>query len=117
MRHTEGFSLEQMRDYSVGWGTEHHKGEGDYAEYVRTYIMRPLSGGRRAEGERPAAPAAGAGAGAGASTSRRARVHGRSGAQAGRGTGWPALPTALSYRGQDGATYQIPFAPPPTIMS
>ncbi|KAF5932880.1 hypothetical protein HYC85_029051 [Camellia sinensis] len=80
---------------------------------ARTYIMRPLSGGRRAEGERPAAPAAGAGAGAGASTSRRARGHGRSGARGGRGTGWPALPTVLSYRGQDGATYQIPFAPLP----
>ena len=113
MRHTERFSLEQMRGFTVGWSEEHHRGEGDYAEYVRTYIMRPLSGGRRAEGERPAAPAAGAGAGAGAGTSRRARVHGRSGAQGGRGTGWPALPTVLSYRGQDGATYQIPFAPPP----
>ncbi|KAF5932894.1 hypothetical protein HYC85_029065 [Camellia sinensis] len=96
MRDTERFTAREMRDYTVGWGAEHHRGEGDYAEYVRTYIMRPLSGGRRAEGERPAAPAAGAGAGAGAGTSRRARVHGRSGARGGRGTGWPALPTASS---------------------
>ncbi|KAF5933342.1 hypothetical protein HYC85_029513 [Camellia sinensis] len=109
MRDTERFAAQEMRDYTVGWGAEHHRGEGDYAEYVRTYIMRPLSGGRRAEGERPAAPVAGAGVG----TSRRARVHGMSGARGGRGTGWPALPTVLSYRGQDGVTYQIPFAPPP----
>ncbi|KAF5932593.1 hypothetical protein HYC85_028764 [Camellia sinensis] len=102
-----------MGDYTVDWGAEHHSGEGDYAEYVWTYIMRPLSGGRRVEGERPATPAAGAGAGAGAGASRRARVRGRGGVQRGRGTSWPALPTLLTYRGQDGATYQIPFAPPP----
>ena len=111
MRHTEGFSFEHMRDYTVGWGAECHRGEGDYAEYVRTYIMRPLSGGRRAERGGPAAPVAGAGAGAG--TSRTARVRGRSGARRGRGVSWPALPTSLTYRGQGGATYQIPFAPPP----
>ncbi|KAF5932472.1 hypothetical protein HYC85_028643 [Camellia sinensis] len=113
IRDTERFTAREMREYTTGWGEEHHRGEGDYTEYIRTYIMRPLSGGRRAEEERPAAPAAGAGAGAGAGTSRRGRVHGRSGARGGQGTGWPALPTVLSYRGQDGATYQIPFAPPP----
>ncbi|GMP58622.1 hypothetical protein CsSME_00022221 [Camellia sinensis var. sinensis] len=113
MRDTERFTAWEMREYTTGWGEEHHRGEGGYAEYVRTYIMRPLSGGRRAEGERPAAPVAGAGAGAGAGTSRRARGHGRSEARGGRGTGWPTLPTVLSYKGQDGATYQIPFAPPP----
>ncbi|GMP99542.1 hypothetical protein CsSME_00046977 [Camellia sinensis var. sinensis] len=61
-------------DYTVGWGAECHRGEGNYAEYVRTYIMRPLSFGRWVERERPAAPAAGAGAGAGAGSgaSRRA---------------------------------------------
>lgn len=75
--------------------------------------MRPLSGGPRAERERPAAPVAGAGAEAGAGASKRARVRGRGGVQRGRGTSWPALPTLLTYRGQDGATYQIPFAPPP----
>ncbi|GMP55001.1 hypothetical protein CsSME_00019961 [Camellia sinensis var. sinensis] len=86
MRDTERFAAQEMGDYTVGWGAEHHRGEGDYAEYVRSYIMRPLSGGRRVEGERPAAPAAGAGAGAGAGALRRARVRGRGG---------------------------IPFAPPP----
>ncbi|GMP61421.1 hypothetical protein CsSME_00023896 [Camellia sinensis var. sinensis] len=96
-------------DYTVGWGAKHHRGEGDYTEYVRTYIMRPLSGGRRAERERPAAPAAGAGAG----TSRMARIRGRSGPRRGQGVSWPALPTVLTCRGQGEGTYQIPFAPPP----
>ncbi|XP_028117319.1 uncharacterized protein LOC114314953 isoform X2 [Camellia sinensis] len=77
------------------------------------YVMRPLSGGHRVEGERPAAPAARAGAGTGVGASRRARVRGRGGVQRWRGGGWPALPTSLTYRGQGGATYQIPFAPPP----
>ncbi|XP_028105113.1 uncharacterized protein LOC114304153, partial [Camellia sinensis] len=75
--------------------------------------MRPLSGGRRAKRERPAAPVARAGAGAGAEASRRAWVRSRSGVQGGRGAGWPALPTAMTCRGRGGATYQIPIAPPP----
>ena len=74
--------------------------------------MRPLSG-RRAEGARPVASAAGAGAGAGAGSSRRARVRGRGGVRGGRGAGWPALPAVLTFQGQGGSTYQIPFAPPP----
>ncbi|GMQ07720.1 hypothetical protein CsSME_00051804 [Camellia sinensis var. sinensis] len=74
--------------------------------------MRPLSG-RRAEGARHVASAAGAGAGAGAGSSRRARVRGRGGVRGGRGAGWPALPAVLTFQGQGGSTYQIPFAPPP----
>ncbi|XP_028060081.1 uncharacterized protein LOC114263696 [Camellia sinensis] len=31
----------------------------------------------------------------------------------GRGAGWPALPAVLTFQGQGGSTYQIPFAPPP----
>ncbi|KAI7994534.1 Protein MAINTENANCE OF MERISTEMS, partial [Camellia lanceoleosa] len=113
MRDTEEFSLEHMREYTTGWGVEHHRGEGDYAEYVRTYIMRPLSGGHRAERERPAAPVARVGAGAGGGASRRAGVRSRGGVQRGRGASWLALPASLTYRGQGGVTYQIPFAPPP----
>ncbi|GMP54999.1 hypothetical protein CsSME_00019959 [Camellia sinensis var. sinensis] len=96
MSDTERFTAEEMADYTVSWDAEGFRGEGDYRENVHTYIMRPLSGGRRAERGGPAAPVAGAGAGAG--TSRTARVRGRSGARRGRG---------------GGATYQIPFAPPP----
>lgn len=59
MRQTEIYPPHEMDDYTIGW-----EAEGDYAEYVQTYIMRPLSSGRRAERERPMAPAAGAEAGA-----------------------------------------------------
>ncbi|XP_028059974.1 uncharacterized protein LOC114263606, partial [Camellia sinensis] len=112
MRETEGLTTEQLDDYSIGWEEAGFRGTGDYQEYVRTYLMRPLSG-RRAEGARPVASAAGAGAGAGAGSSRRARVRGRGGVQGGRGAGWPALPAVLTFQGQGGSTYQIPFAPPP----
>ncbi|CAL5356789.1 unnamed protein product [Camellia sinensis] len=105
MRDTERCTAEEMADYTIGWDAEGFRGEGDYLEYVRTYIMRPLSSGCRAERGGPAAPVAGAGAGAGAGTSRTARVRGRSGARRGRGGGWPALPTSLTYREQGGATY------------
>ncbi|KAF5932590.1 hypothetical protein HYC85_028761 [Camellia sinensis] len=112
MRETEGLTTEQLDDYSIGWEEARFRGTGDYQEYVRTYLMRPLSG-RRAEGTRPVASAAGAGAGAGAGSLRRARVRGRGGVQGGRGAGWPALPAVLTFQGQGGATNQIPFAPPP----
>ncbi|XP_028069559.1 uncharacterized protein LOC114272081 [Camellia sinensis] len=111
MRDTERFTPERMADYTIGWDASGYRGEGHYSKYVRTFIMRPLSGGRRAERERPAAPAARAGAGAG--TSRTARVRGRSGARRGRGASWPALPTVMTCRRQGGTTYQIPIAPPP----
>ncbi|GMP93976.1 hypothetical protein CsSME_00043599 [Camellia sinensis var. sinensis] len=111
MRDTERFTAQEMADYTIGWDAEGIRGEGDYREYVQTYIMRPLSDGHRVERGGPAAPVAGAGAGVG--TSRTARVRGRSGARRGRGVSWPALPTMMTYRGQGGATYQIPFAPPP----
>ena len=115
MRETEGYSFQQMEDYTLGWAVDvdADRGEGDYSEYVRTFLMRPLSGGRRVDPARPAAPAARAEAGAGVGSSQRARARGRRGVQRGRGTGWPALPTMLTYRGQSGETYQIPFAPPP----
>ncbi|KAF5932784.1 hypothetical protein HYC85_028955 [Camellia sinensis] len=112
MRETEGLTPEQLDDYSIGWEEAGFRGIGDYQEYVRTYLMRPLSG-RRAEGARPVASAAGAGAGAGAGSSRRARVRSRGGVRGGRGAGWPALPAVLTFQGQGGSTNQIPFAPSP----
>ncbi|XP_028122438.1 uncharacterized protein LOC114319608 isoform X1 [Camellia sinensis] len=110
MRQTERYPPHEMADYTIGWEAEGFRGEGDYAEYVQTYIMWPLSSGRRAERKRPATPAARAGAGAG--VLRMARVRGRSGPRRGRGVGWPALPTMMTYRGQSGEIYQIPIAPP-----
>ncbi|XP_028104430.1 protein MAINTENANCE OF MERISTEMS-like isoform X1 [Camellia sinensis] len=89
MRDIERCTAEEMADYTIGWDAEGFRGEGDYSEYVRMYVMRPLSGGRRVQGERPAAPTARAGAGAGTGASRRARVRGRGGVQRGRG-GWLA---------------------------
>ncbi|KAI8029683.1 Protein MAIN-LIKE 2, partial [Camellia lanceoleosa] len=83
MRETERFTPKQMTDYMIGWEADGFRGEGDYSKYVKTFIMRPLSGGRRTERERPVAPAAGAGMRAG--TSRTARVRGRGGAQRRRG--------------------------------
>lgn len=108
MRDTERYTLEEMADYTIGWDAEGFRGEGDYTEYVQTYIMRPLNSGRRAERERPAAPV-----GAGAEAARVARVRDRSRARRGRGASWLALPTMMTCRGQGGKTYQIPFAPPP----
>ncbi|KAF5933242.1 hypothetical protein HYC85_029413 [Camellia sinensis] len=113
MRETERLTAEQMDDYTVGWGEAGFRGIGDYREYVQTYLMRPLSGGRRAEGSRPVAPGAGVRAGVGAGAARRAQVRGSGGVEGGRGAGWPALPAALTFRGQGGSTYQIPSAPPP----
>ena len=62
MRETERLTTEQMADYTIGWEVTRFRGVGDYREYVQTYIIRSLSGGRRVEGARPVAPAARAGA-------------------------------------------------------
>ena len=51
MRDTERFPAEQRTDYTIGWEADGFRGEDDYLEYVRTFIMRPLSGGHRAERE------------------------------------------------------------------
>ncbi|XP_028079978.1 uncharacterized protein LOC114281629 [Camellia sinensis] len=84
-RQTERYPPYEMADYTIGWEAESFRGEGNYAEYVQTFIMRPLSSGRRAERERPAAPAAGAGAGEGAGAPWMARARGRNGPRRGRG--------------------------------
>ena len=34
MRDTERFTAREMREYTTGWGEEHHRGEGDYTDYV-----------------------------------------------------------------------------------
>ncbi|XP_028051743.1 uncharacterized protein LOC114256325, partial [Camellia sinensis] len=81
MRRTETYTPQEMAVCTIGWDSEGFRGEGDYAEYVQTYIMRPLGSARRAERERPAAPAARAGAGIGAP--RMARARGRSGPRRG----------------------------------
>ena len=46
------YTPEDMADYMIGWDAEGFRGEGDYVEYVRTYIMWPLSSGHRVERER-----------------------------------------------------------------
>ncbi|XP_028071578.1 uncharacterized protein LOC114273941 [Camellia sinensis] len=112
MRNTERCTAKEMADYTISWDAEGFRGEGDYLEYVRTYIMRPLSGGRRAERGGPAALVAGAGVGVGAGAPRVARGRGRSGARRGHGASWPALPVTMTCRGRGGGTYQIPIAPP-----
>lgn len=48
MRDTERFTAQEMADYTIGWDAGDFRGEGDFREYVQTYIMRPLSGGHRA---------------------------------------------------------------------
>ena len=46
MRETERLTTEQMADYTIGWEATRFRGVSDYREYVETYIMRSLSGGR-----------------------------------------------------------------------
>ncbi|GMP24225.1 hypothetical protein CsSME_00001564 [Camellia sinensis var. sinensis] len=96
-----------MMDYTIGWDSNLFRDEGNYIEFVQAYLIRPLTGARRVEKEKPAAPAAGAGA------SRAAQAHSKSGSRRRQGVGWPALPTTMTCRGQGGETYQIPVAPPP----
>ena len=106
MRHTELYTPVEMIDHTKGRDSEGFKDEGDYAEYVQTYIMWPLPGARRVERARLVAPAAGVGA------PRAPSAQDRSGSRRGQGAGWPELPTMIICRGEGGKTYQIPIAPP-----
>lgn len=89
-RYTERYTLAEMTDYTIGWSHERFVDEGDYTEYVQTYIMRPLIGAGRVERERPVALAARAG------VSRAPQARGRSGSRRGQGAGWPELPTMMT---------------------
>ncbi|GMP55320.1 hypothetical protein CsSME_00020173 [Camellia sinensis var. sinensis] len=97
-----------MIDYTISWDSDFFRDEGDYTEFIQTYLMRLLTGARRVERERPAAPAGGAGA------PRATQACDRSGSRRGRSVEWPELATTMTCRGQDGETYQIPIAPPLT---
>ncbi|GMP62927.1 hypothetical protein CsSME_00024839 [Camellia sinensis var. sinensis] len=97
-----------MMDYTIGLDSDFFRDEGDYTEFIQTYLMRPLASARRVERERPAAPVGGAGA------PRVTQARDRSGSQRGRRGEWPELPTTMTCRGQGGETYQIPITPPPT---
>ncbi|GMP77497.1 hypothetical protein CsSME_00033759 [Camellia sinensis var. sinensis] len=81
--------------------------EGDYTNFIQTYLMRPLTDAHRTERERPATLVGGAGA------SRATQAHSRRGSRRGQRAEWPNLPTTMTCCGQAGETYQITIAPHP----
>ncbi|GMP66676.1 hypothetical protein CsSME_00026940 [Camellia sinensis var. sinensis] len=95
-----------MIDHTIGWDSNFFRDEGDYSEFIQTYLMRPLASAHRVERERPAAPVARAG------VPRATQARDRSGSRRGQRVEWPELPTTMTCRGQGGETYQIPIAPP-----
>lgn len=94
-------------DFTIGWDADFFRAEGDYTDFIQTYLMRPLTGARRAERGRPRAPVGGAGA------SKATQAHSRRGSQSGQRAEWLELPTTMTCRGQGRETYQIPISPPP----
>ncbi|GMP63402.1 hypothetical protein CsSME_00025114 [Camellia sinensis var. sinensis] len=95
-------SADQVIQFMVGLETDYFRMEGDYVTFIQTHLMPPLSGVRRGEGVR--APAARERNGS--TRSRRRRDP-----EERQGTGWPELPTSLTFQRRFGETYQIPIAP------
>ncbi|XP_028070762.1 uncharacterized protein LOC114273186 [Camellia sinensis] len=50
-RATERYTPEEMTDYTIGWDSDLFQAKGDYAEFIQTYLIRPLIGARRVERE------------------------------------------------------------------
>ena len=79
----------------VGLDVDLFRMEGDYATFIQTHLMPPLTGIRGGEGAR-APTARGRGR---ATRSRRRRDP-----EARQETGWPELPTTLTYQRRSGET-------------
>ncbi|XP_028074675.1 uncharacterized protein LOC114277057 [Camellia sinensis] len=91
----------------VGLDADYFRVEGDYATFIQTHLMPPLTSVRGGEG---------AGAPAVRERGREAkatRTHGRRDSQTRQRAGWPKLPTSLTCWGRSGETYQIPIEPAP----
>ncbi|GMP34606.1 hypothetical protein CsSME_00007405 [Camellia sinensis var. sinensis] len=95
-------SADQVIQFMVGLDADYFRMEGDYATFIQTHLMPSLTSVRRGEGAR--APAA---RGRGRATrSRKMRDP-----EERQETGWPELPTSLTYQRRSRETYQILIAP------
>lgn len=114
MRSTESLTPQQVDDLMHGADAVFFLEEGEYATYVHTYLMPPLTGVRTSTRRAADMPSSSRARAADIpSTSRASTSRGRS-----RGmppvwqcAGWPDLPTELT-GWQYGTPYQIPFEPP-----
>lgn len=107
MRATYKLSVEEVIQFMVVLEADYFRVAGDYATFIQTHLMLPLTGVRGGEGVRaPAARERGRGA-------RATRTCGRRDSGARQRTGWPELPTTLTYRGYFGEACQIPIEPAP----
>ncbi|XP_028090384.1 uncharacterized protein LOC114290642 [Camellia sinensis] len=104
IRETHRLSEDEVIEFMVGLDADHFLMEGDYVTFIQMHLMPPLTGVRGGEGARaPAARRRGR-----AIISRRRRDP-----EARQETGWPELPTTVSYRTRSGETCQIPIEPAP----
>ncbi|GMP23912.1 hypothetical protein CsSME_00001352 [Camellia sinensis var. sinensis] len=103
MRATDKLSAKEVIQFMVGLEVEYFRVEGDYATFIQTHLMPPLTGVRRGEGVRALAIRG----------RRRAtwasRACGKGAPQARQGIGWPELPIALTCWWYTGEAYQIPI--------
>lgn len=53
MRETHRLSVDQVIQFMVGLETEYFRAEGDYATFIQTHLMPPLTGIRGGEGREP----------------------------------------------------------------
>ena len=90
MREAHVLSTNQVIQFIVGLEIDYFHAEGDYATFIQTHLMPPLTGVRGGEGARaPATRGRG-----GATRSRRRR-----GPEGRQETAWPVLPATMTCRG------------------
>ncbi|XP_028088182.1 uncharacterized protein LOC114288794 [Camellia sinensis] len=90
MRSIDSLSTEEVIQFIVGLHADYFRVEGDYAAFIQTHLMSPLTGAHR--GEETSAPAARERP----RVTPASRARGRGASRARQRTDWPELPTALT---------------------
>lgn len=102
MRETHRLAEDEVIEFMVGLNVDHFRMEGDYATFIQTHLMLPLTGVR--EGEETRAPVA-------RGRGRATRSRRRGDPEMRQETGRLEFPTSLTYQRRYGEAYQIPIAP------
>lgn len=100
MRSADSLSVDAVTYFMVGLDADYFRVEGNYATFIQSHLMPPLTGARG--GERARAPTA-------RETRRVTRARAKGAPRVGQGIGLPELSTVLTCWGHTGVAYQVPI--------
>ncbi|XP_028127109.1 uncharacterized protein LOC114323651 [Camellia sinensis] len=104
MQATESLSSQEVADFTRGVDADYFLGEGDYATYIQTHLMPPLTGTHAHTGRAANAPLM--------SRAQVPRGRARGVPPTRQSFGWPELLTKSTGWQYTGEAYRIPIEPP-----